>query len=194
MRSGEHCAILVHEPATDHDLDDLVGLAVAVVSSGASAIMWDLRGHGGSDGEWRDGCYQRRDLSEQIAWARSQFSGKIAVISVGWTVYPTLDLAEDAKIDPLVLISPTSIEMSGVELSRFRAPGASKLIVIGGADPDVRRTASMLLDRSIGWTLVTSVGSPNEGTGLLSGHAGDRTAEHIAMFLRDQWGRRRSWT
>lgn len=185
--------LLFHEPGNDRDSDDLVPLVDAVVRSGSTAVAFDLPGHGFSDGVWTT----ESDLTETVAtladWVDRQQPAKMGIVAIGAACYPALQVAQDRKVDVLVLVSPPPMPELRARSSGYRGAGAAKLLVFGGADREYQAVATDLRTRSIGWAVGFSVGTAEQGTALISGAHRARIQEGVELFLREQWalGRRR---
>lgn len=192
-RVSDNWMLMLHEPGADHDIDELASLVRAVVRSGASAVAFDLPGHGFSEGDG-DGDV---DLSEVVCslvdWIDRISPVRVGIVAIGATCYPTLQVAQDHTIDTLILVSPTPNPKLRSDPQIFRGGGAAKLIIVGGAEPDTRDTAIELRQRSIGWAVTLSVGSAEQGAALITGAHSARVEEGVELFLREQWtmGRRR---
>ena len=80
QRAGPVWAVLVHD--LGEDLDAWRPLRDALAARGISVLCFDLRGHGGSDGETGDGL-PAGDLEAAIAFARSSGAERLVVGAAG---------------------------------------------------------------------------------------------------------------
>jgi pimeloyl-ACP methyl ester carboxylesterase len=192
-RVSDRWMLLLHEPGADHDIDELTPLARAVARSGASVAAFDLPGHGFSDGVWNDDSFSPEIVRALLTWIDRQAPATTGIAAVGASCYPALAAATDRRIDTLVLVSPTPNPDLHEAPQAFRGNGAAKLLITSGREKAALDTARELRRRSIGWAMVMTIGSEEQGAALLAGSHSGRIAEGVELFLREQWtmGRRR---
>jgi pimeloyl-ACP methyl ester carboxylesterase len=190
---NDRWTLLIHDLGSGHDIDELTPLIGAVVRSGSSAVAFDLPGHGFSDGGWHTGADPIAALEPMIDWVERWHPAKMGIVALGGACYPALQIAQDRRVDVMVLISPPPDPDLSAYPTRFRGAGAAKLLISGGADANYRATAIELRTRSIGWAVSLSVGTADQGVSLLAGPLSARVQEGIELFMREQWELGRRW-
>ena len=169
---------LVHEPGEQNDLDNWRPLIPYLLSQELTIISVDLRGHGASDGVWREDSAVN-DLVAMITTFRQLGTTSIIVAAVGASCIAAIRAAGRFQIDGLILISP--ILDDGIVP---RGAGESKLIVFGAADSESQATSARLLQASIGPALSVSVPTAATGFALFESECAATCREHISSFLR----------
>jgi pimeloyl-ACP methyl ester carboxylesterase len=180
--AGADWLVLVHD--TGLDLDCWRGLAPLVAARpDSSALAVDLRGHGGSTGAPDpDACVL--DVEAAIALAREEGAASVSVAGAGTGALAALRVAERARPDALVLLSPGPLD--GADLAALRGVGIAKLLFVGALDPGRAEAAAALRRASIGQILVVSLPTRDQGTELLAGPWADQVEEHIGAFFDEQ--------
>lgn len=178
--------VLVHD--VGGDIDAWKPVRPALVRAGWTCLSFDLRGHGGSEGEW---SRERAELDVHvpIVLARSHGARHVALVAAGHGALLALRAVEHALpderlelADSLVLVSPGPLE--GWKPASLRAQGLPKLVFFGAQDP-FAADAQAIVDASIGWTLKVTVASEAHGTALLEDWEAV-VADKTVSFLREQ--------
>jgi pimeloyl-ACP methyl ester carboxylesterase len=185
LRQEASWAVLLHDEGDD--LDCWQALRSVLAARGWSIVALDLRGHGGSDGEWERGS---ATLDAAAALGRAAAAGPthVALVAAGVTGVLVLEAIEQDAIDPalrpdaLVLVSPRSAD---AELASLRGEGIATLVLYGQRAPDAA-DAEQLRSASIGWTLGVGVPSEQAGDALLRGPEAAVVSDQILSFLTEQ--------
>ena len=177
---GPHRAILVHEPGTD--LDAWGALPSLLAAADLTVVAVDLPGHGLSDDPWRPELLAPT-LGALVAHARAEGAASVCLVAAGAGATAALELAVDGGLDALVALSPA--EPTSHDDFRFRAAGFPKLVLVGALDPSALATARSFVARCVGWTVLSTIPTAEQGTRLLAGPWGRQVGEQIATFLRD---------
>ena len=185
LRQGSSWVVLLHDEGDD--LDCWQAVRTVLAARGWSIVALDLRGHGGSDGEWGRGS---ATLDAAAALGRAAAAGPthVALVAAGVTGVLVLEAIEQDAIDPalrpdaLVLVSPRAAD---ADLASLRGEGIATLVLYGQRAPHTA-DAEQLRSASIGWTL--GVGVPSEQTGdrLLRGPESAVVSDQILSFLAEQ--------
>ncbi len=179
--------VLVHDAG--EDIDVWRPLITALADTGWNFLALDLRGHGGSDGEW-DATRGHLDVDLGVNLAQRSGAEHIAIAGAGIGAVAALECVANAVDQPsfaladsLVLLSPGPL--AGVDLGRLRGEGLATLIMSGSIGP-AAGWAEELLRVSIGWSVSVSFPTEAQGTDLLQGEYGLHVADKIGAFLREQ--------
>jgi pimeloyl-ACP methyl ester carboxylesterase len=177
--AGRGWAVLVHDE--NQDSRAWSGLTSDLRGEGLRVLLFDLSGHGASDGP-RSARRTPGDISAALRFALSRGARHLYLIAAGASASAALVAASRfPAIRALVALSPTSIG-SPSRLSETTAP---KLIVVGSLDDQAARDADVVFRRSVGWVVVTSPPVHVQGTDLLASVWGDDIRQSILGFLRD---------
>ena len=186
VRGGEIWTVLVHEAGGD--IDEWAPLRTRLAARGWTVLALDLRGHGGSDGEWDPGR-GRLDVDLAVTLARRLGGRHVCVVAAGRSGVLALRAVERALAEPaaelpdsLVLLSPGPLD--GADPMGLRGGGMPKLVVTGSHDPH-RSDAEALQRASIGWTLGVSVATEARGAALAAEWA-DVVVDKMRTFLTEQ--------
>lgn len=186
IRGGDVWICLVHDAG--EDIDAWRPLRPGLARKGWTVLALDLRGHGGSDGDWPS---ERAELDIDLAVTLARRSGArhVSVIAAGRSGLLALRAVERALPeksfdlpDSLVLVSPAPLD--GADPMALRGQGLPKLFVHGGKD-QLRADSEALRKASIGWTVGVTFGTAARGTALVA----ERTAnvlDKIVSFLNEQ--------
>lgn len=184
---GTTWLVFVHE--FGGDIDDWRPLIIALIPTEWNLLALDLRGHGGSDGEW-DAANGLLDVEAGIDFARNGGAEHVAVVGAGVGAIASLECvsrpAARAALrlaDSLVLISPDPLENRAS--CDLRGEGVAKLIIssaLRAEDAD----ADALMRASIGWTVRVTFAATERGTGLLRGPFKEQVADRMRSFLLEQ--------
>jgi pimeloyl-ACP methyl ester carboxylesterase len=175
--------VLLHEPGDDRDLDHWLPLAPFLAAREWSVLAVDLRGHGVSDGDWDPGLASD-DLAAVIDFARSAGATFVAVAGAGESAVTILQSAVVTRPDAMILLSP-ALEPEA-DLTGLRGAGEPKLFVAGGGDAGAWAVTQRLRKVAIGWGMLLSLPTTEQGTALLAGAAASQLREHIIGFLAEQ--------
>jgi pimeloyl-ACP methyl ester carboxylesterase len=161
--AGDDWLVLLHDAGADLDVwRPLMGLAD---QRSLSLLALDLRGHGGSEGTWKEGETEL-DFEAAGSFARSEGARTVCVAAAGTAALAALRAAPRVAPDALVLLSPGPLRACGT--ADLRAPGVAKLVLVGGLDPRADADAAAIRAVSIGPALVVSLPTKRQGTDLLS--------------------------
>jgi pimeloyl-ACP methyl ester carboxylesterase len=178
LRRGEaDWVILVAD--LGEDLDAWHALPDRLARQGMTVLTFDLRGHGGSDGD-ADPSRTATDVADVIGFAQATGADRIYVGAAGATTGPVLRACEGSRCEGLFALAPR-----GEGLDRSSIP---KLAVIGSRDP-TQEAAGAELGRSGGWPVVIRLPVRDRGCEILRGDWGANVQDSVSAFLRD---RRRS--
>lgn len=179
--------VLVHD--VGEDIDVWRTLRAGLSARGWSVLALDLRGHGGSDGQWQPE-WAELDVDLGIVLARRNGATHVAVVAAGRSAVTALRAVERAMPEPdfdlpdsLVLLSPGPLD--GADPRTLRGEGISKLFVVGGLDPATDEVNS-LREASIGWTVGVTVGSAERGAALCTGDTAAAVIDKVTGFLNEQ--------
>ena len=182
----ETWVVLVHDEGGD--IDDWRPIRGGLARCGWTVVALDLRGHGGSAGEW-SAEHAHLDVDLGITLARRSGARHVAVVCAGRAGILALRDVERAYSessfelpDSLVLISPGPLE--GTDPMTLRGRGLSRLFVYGAADPLAGDTLA-LQRASIGWNVTVSFATAAHGAALVA-ELPANVLDKIVAFLREQ--------
>jgi len=168
-------AWLVFAHDRGRDLDDWRPLQSLVEQRGRSALVLDLRGHGGSDdGEWNPVT----DLTAAVADARAHGAVVVTIIAAGESALAALRVPADV----LVLLSP----VPDGDLDGLRLPGVPRLFLYGSRDAGIDGTVATLRSVAIGWAGSVAFPTTAQGAELLDGEWASQALDQIGSFLDEQ--------
>ena len=154
-------------------------------------LALDLRGHGGSDGEWTTERCRARLRHRGAAGPRRRRRAR-RVVAAGRTAVLALEAAAAALADPLLPLADSLVLVSprGARRRRpaaLRAEGLAMLLLHGAAGRagGRRRGAPAARGASAGRVSV-SFGSELQGTALLTGPPAKHVADKMGSFLRER--------
>lgn len=186
VKGSDTWLVLVH--GVGADIDAWKPLRAGLAGPGWTVLALDLRGHGGSEGEWSPERAEL-DVHVPIVLARTYGARHVAVVAAAEGALLALGAVEHALpdeqlelADSLVLLSPGPL--SGLDPMTLRGQGLSKLIIFGAQDPDAP-DAQALVRSSIGWTVKITVATEAHGTALLEEWA-PTVLDKTLSFLREQ--------
>jgi pimeloyl-ACP methyl ester carboxylesterase len=184
---GGAWAMLVHDAG--EDLDVWWPLRDALAAEDWTVLAFDLRGHGGSDGDW-DPVRAELDVDLGVTLARRNGAEHVTVVAGGASALITLRAFDRALAEPAFDLPDSLVLLSAGPLGdtdpmTLRGEGASKLYIMGGKDP-VAEDARRLCKASIGWTLEVTVGGGDHGAALCSGASAVAVIDKVLGFLREQ--------
>jgi pimeloyl-ACP methyl ester carboxylesterase len=189
LRRGRTSMWLVFVHDVGGDIDDWRPAIDAMTGTGWNLLAFDLRGHGGSDGEWNP-IKGSLDVEAGVAVARRCGAEHVAILGAGYGAVACLECVSRAVAEPaspladsLVLLSPGPLENR--DAWGLRGEGLAKLIIsssLGAQDAD----AEVLMRASIGWTVRVTFATGEHGTGLLRGPFAHHVADRVVSFLREQ--------
>jgi pimeloyl-ACP methyl ester carboxylesterase len=182
----ETWVVLVHDEGGD--IDDWRPIRAGLARRGWTVLALDLRGHGGSDGEW-SADRGHLDVDLGITLARRSGARHVAVVCTGVGGVLALRAVERAWTeqsfelpDSLVLISPGPLD--GADPMTLRGHGLSRLFVHGAADPLADDTLA-LQGASIGWNVTVSFATATHGAALVA-ELPENVIDKTVAFLREQ--------
>ena len=169
IRGGGDWTVLVHD--SGEDLDAWTGLPPVLAAEGMSVLAFDLRGHGGSDGE-ADPRHEEDDLEDVISFARRLGAQRVFLGAAGGSVRVALAVGEREGAG-LFALSP-----NGPPQELPPAPSLAKLVIVGAGDPLEDDAASAFA----GFALVVRLPVSED---LLRGSWGTSVRDYVVRFLRD---------
>jgi len=186
VQGNELWVVFVHDAG--EDIDAWRPLRPLCVARGWTVLALDLRGHGGSEGEWDPGA-AAFDIDLAVTLSRRLGARHVSIIAAGLGGIVTLRAVQRALADPLLELPDSLVLLSPCPLDEndpmdLRGDGLPKLVFIGSKDP-LRGDAETLTRASIGWTLSVSVASEAHGTNLLREWTAI-VADKINSFLAEQ--------
>lgn len=173
-RGGDDWLILVHEAG--RDLDDWRDLVPLLARIPLTLLSFDLRGHGGSDGEPSPEAIGA-DIEAASAFAAASGAASLLVAAAGRSVGPALDAAHRAGAQGFVAIGPGS--------APHRAMSLARLLVVASRDPDQCRV-SRALHAGGGWAVTVHVPTNAHAGELMTGEWRAAIGGHVLGFLRDR--------
>jgi pimeloyl-ACP methyl ester carboxylesterase len=186
VRGGDVWICLVHDAG--EDIDAWKPLRPALARKGWTVLALDLRGHGGSDGEWT-GERGELDVDLAVTLARRLGARHVCVVGSGLGAVVALQAVERALPEPLfalpdslVLVSAGPLE--GLDPMTLRGQGLPKLYVHGAKDP-LADDSEALRKASIGWTVGVTFGTEARGSALLAERA-TNVVDKIQGLLKEQ--------
>ena len=172
-RGGRVWAVLVHD--LGEDIDAWRPLRDALGARGVSVLSFDLRGHGGSDGEAAEG-FVAGDLEAAIAFVRAAGAERLVVGAAGELVAPALAVVAASGGDGFFALAPR-----GEAFARSAVP---KLSVCGSRDA-AQEAAGSALEGSGGWSVVVRLPVGEPGLGMLQGPWRTNVEAYVLGFVRD---------
>jgi pimeloyl-ACP methyl ester carboxylesterase len=180
--------VLLHD--VGEDLDAWQPLRPRLHGAGWNELALDLRGHGGSEGEWSaEGAVL--DCLTGVRVARAAGAEHVSLVAAGRSAVTALEATAAALADPelpladsLILLSPRGLD--DADPAALRAEGLAMLLLHGALDPQAADDAARLLRLAVGWSVSVSFGSELQGTALLSGPPAKHVADKMASFLRER--------
>ena len=186
VRGGTTHVVCIH--GVGEDIDIWRPMRAPLAGRGWTVLALDLRGHGGSEGEWalEHGAL---DADVAITIARRLGARHVAVLASGEGAIFALQALERALPsealelpDSFVFISPGPL--NGLDPMALRGGGLSKLFIFGAKDPHAG-DARALFKASIGWKVQTTY-----GTDAREGELIDKRARYVTNkaigFLNEQ--------
>jgi alpha-beta hydrolase superfamily lysophospholipase len=168
--AGREVVVLAHERGGD--LDGWQSLASALTAADLGVLAYDLRGHGGSEGE-PDPAWDEMDLEVVAGFVLERGAGLLFLGAVGTLVPAALAVAERARAAALFALAPL-----GDPASFSPAPSLPKLVLV----PSGSEFESEALGVLAGRTLVVSL--PVQSPILDSDWSGV-ACDHVVRFLND---------
>jgi pimeloyl-ACP methyl ester carboxylesterase len=182
----ETWVVLIHDAGGD--IDDWRPIRAGLARMGWTVLALDLRGHGGSDGEW-SAERGALDVDLGITLARRSGARHVCVVGAGLAGVLALGAVERAwpeesfeLPDSLVLISPGPLD--GADPMTLRGRGLSRLFIVGAADPTLG-DAEALRRASIGWNVTVSYATDAHGAALVA-ELPANVLDKVVSFLREQ--------
>lgn len=182
----ETWVVLVHDAGGD--IDDWRPIRAGLARMGWTVLALDLRGHGGSDGEW-SAERGHLDVDLGITLARRSDARHVSLVCAGLAGVLALRAVERAWDEPsfelpdsLVLISPGPLD--GADPMTLRGRGLSRLFVVGAADPHAD-DAEALQRASIGWNVTVSFPTAARGAALVAERPVN-VLDKVVAFLKEQ--------
>lgn len=165
-------AVLVHDQG--EDLDSWRDIPDQLAAHSISVIAFDLRGHGGSDGEPDPGA-TLTDIEAALDTARTAGGQAVVVVAGGVSGSIALDWS---SADGVIAIAPLA---PSEEPSPTRAHAR---LVVATSHPDVQAAATALQTQTGRRTLLANVPTPEAGLEVLAGRWGSNISGYILAFIR----------
>jgi alpha-beta hydrolase superfamily lysophospholipase len=155
---------LVHD--VGHDLDACALIAAELRRAGFATLIFDLRGHGASDGEWSERDAQL-DAAAALAFVLDRGARERFVVGFGAGATAALLAAESGEVRAFVLASPGDVPEGDGE----SAPEAAepKLFLVGSQAPEDVAAARRLEKLVAGPRLLVELPTAARGHDLFSG-------------------------
>jgi pimeloyl-ACP methyl ester carboxylesterase len=179
---GPDWVILFHDVGEERDLDDWRPLLPAILTSERTLLTVDLAGHGASDGD-PDPDRLANDLDSILDSAKERSAEWIAVAGAGVSATQLLKKSAVRPIDALILLSP---QMTVEEARQSRGQGESKLFAVGSRSDSFSAAIRQARSASIGWAMLVSLPTEQQGTDLLAGPYASQLVERIVPFVAEQ--------
>ena len=168
--------VLVHDAGAD--LDAWATLPSYLSGHGYRVLAVDLPGHGLSGDPWEPD-HADDALAAIVAYARSQDTGPLFALSMGGMA----PVVGRVPLEAHVTVSPRPDTDWTREESRSPC-----LIFVGGADRDAAAAANRYFRGRLGYGLVSSFGTVENGPALIRGVWAGHLQEQTVAFLRDYGG------
>jgi pimeloyl-ACP methyl ester carboxylesterase len=186
VHGGDVWLCLVHD--IGEDIDAWRPLRPGLARKGWTVLALDLRGHGGSDGEWT-GAHGELDADLAVTLARRLGARHVCVVGAGRGAVAALQAVERALPEPrfalpdsLVLISAGPLD--GLDPMALRGQGLPKLYAHGAKDP-LAGDAEALRKASIGWTVGVTFGTEARSSALVAERPAN-VVDKIHGLLKEQ--------
>jgi pimeloyl-ACP methyl ester carboxylesterase len=179
-RAGSLWTVFVHEAG--EDLDAWRPLPAALAKRGFTALTYDLRGHGGSDGV-AEPEPSREDLASVLAFPRGLGAEDIFVVAAGRATGPALTVAGAQACAAAVVLGPLGQELE-------RTPALPKLAIVSSRDPE-QEAAGAALTLAPGGCAVVRLPLAERGTALLRGSWASNVQEYVTGYLGERARSRR---
>lgn len=176
---GPRWVILVHDQG--QDLDAWRELPGGLARDGFTVLSFDLRGHGASDDPW-DATAAAVDVLAAMSFAQDHGASATGLVGSGIGATACLAAAGTRDAAALVAISARPAKWAVQAAQAVKCP---KLFIVGSWDEAARRDAQELHTRSAGWSLLSLVPLPIQGTDLLDSDWGESVRASIEGFLRN---------
>lgn len=171
--AGDSWVVLAH--GVGDDLDVWLPTALRLAADGFTVVAFDLRGHGGSEGE-PDSRTTSPDLRSVCRYAEQHGARTVFVAAEGASIIDALDVAANGQCLALVLVGPPRIASHQATCPR---------LVIARSTDDDEQAALRVLRSGSG--LVVAVHIPlGRDKSLLVGDWGSNVSEFIGLYFRDQ--------
>jgi pimeloyl-ACP methyl ester carboxylesterase len=186
VRGGDTWVCLVHDEGGD--IDAWQPVRPRLVRHGWTVLAIDLRGHGGSDGDWPSDRAEL-DVDLAVTLARRLGARHVCTVAAGHGGVLALRAAERALgdesfalLDSLVLLSPGPLD--GADPMALRGRSIPKLFLHGALDP-LAPDSEALRRASIGWTIGVTFATTARGTALAS-ELPAQVVDKLHGFLKEQ--------
>lgn len=134
-KKGRGSTILCHpHPLYGGDMDNnvVVALQAALAQKGFSALRFNFRGVGGSEGAYSEGTREVEDLQAAVAFVAGEDAGPLYVAGYSFGAYAgAKGVAQDDRVKALVYISPP---VAIYDFALLREEQRPKLLVTGKRD------------------------------------------------------------
>ena len=186
VRGGDVWICLVHD--VGEDIDAWRQLRPGLARKGWTVLALDLRGHGGSDGDWT-GERGELDVDLAVTLARRLGARHVCVVAAGRGAVMALQAVERALPEPLFALADSLVLVSagpldGADPMTLRGQGLPKLFVRGAKDP-LGGDSEALRKASIGWTVGVTFGTAARGSALVAERAAN-LVDKIHGLLKEQ--------
>lgn len=186
VRGDDTWLVLVHD--VGEDIDVWRPLRPGLTRCGWTVLGLDLRGHGGSDGDWALETAEL-DVDLGIALARRLGARHVCVVACGAAVVPVLRAVERAHVDEWVELPDSLVLISAlideVDPMTLRGHGLPRLFLYGAGSKRVHDDVRALQRACIGWNVTASFGTAAQGSALVAQRT-THVLDKIAGFLKEQ--------
>jgi alpha-beta hydrolase superfamily lysophospholipase len=186
VRGDDVWLCLVHD--VGEDIDAWKPLRRGLARKGWTQLALDLRGHGGSDGEWT-GERGELDVDLAVTLARRLGARHVCVVAAGRGAVMALQAVERGLPEPLFALPDSLVLLSagpldGLDPMRLRGQGLPKLFVYGAKDL-LAADSEALRKASIGWTVGVTFGTEARASALVAERAAN-VVDKIHGLLKEQ--------
>jgi alpha-beta hydrolase superfamily lysophospholipase len=180
---GHGSTYIILSNQTDTVADSWDGVAQQLAARGYSALAYDYRGKGDSQGEWLPSTPLATDLRAAVAFARGQGARQVVVMgaSIGGAV--TATVAADGGFAAVIILSSPST-WPGLEVTDkvLRAITAPKLFLNSARDDYAQNTQAMY-DAAQPPKEIHIYPDIGHGIGLFNPASGYDTMQRVLTFL-----------
>ena len=178
---GSNVAVLIHAP--DEDVDAWADFPLFLAGDSLMVVAVDLPGHGLSDDPWEP-AHLVDSIRSVVDHVCDDGAKRVFMLAAGASISGALRAAVASDATALVALSPPDAEddQTAADLRVSKLP---KLLLVGAGQERALAAARRVFQRSAGWTVLSTLPTREQGTGLIVGPWGRQAREQILAFLRD---------